>query len=630
MTFIAPLGLALFALAVPLIALYLLKQKRQDRVVPSTLLWEKVLSDIQARHPFQKLRANLLLLLELAVLAALALALARPAIRSAAEARRTVAIVLDASASMQARDEAGGRTRFEAARAAAADLVAGLRPGDRAMLVLAGRGARTAKSLTAEQEELLAALRAARAEDVRGELGDAVLLAAAALRPLGGGEVAVFGDGGGSALPAPGELQGVALRYHAFGTSAENVGITGFEVIPGTARRPQAAVFVTVENAGDRAAERFLGLYESERLVAARDLVIPPRGEAAATFEEVLAPGVVSVRLEARGGAGAAAADALAADDAAWAVIEPPAPLGVAIFGPSHIALERGLLAAGQVEILTAAAGGGPDEGADGALAKDPRVRLCVFDGVAPAELPPKPCLVFGPRGDLPGVKVGEEVAAPAITGWERDHPLLRFVDLAAVEIARARPLALDGPGRVLVRSDRGPLVLEARGRRDPLVVLGMDIRESTWAGSEGESFVIFLLNVLKAVREAGGGLAPPRIATGAALPVAAADGEEVLLVTPGGETIARRAHAGKADFVETGRAGIYRASAGGRTALVAANLLERDETRLAPRRELPTAGGGAAVHATPAESSREVWRFLAALALIGLVAEWWVFHRRL
>jgi hypothetical protein len=622
-SFLAPAGLALFGLAAPLVLLYLLKKKREDRVVSSTVLWEKVIADLEARHPFQRLRANLLLLLELLALAALALALGRPAVRAVLAGRRAVALVLDVSASMEARDGPGGKTRFLAAKEAVRAALAGLRPGDRAMLVLAGRTARTAKALTGDREELLRALAPVAAEDVRGELRDAILLAAAALRPENGaGEIEVFGDGGGARdLPDPAAL-GAALRFHVFGSGGENCGITGIDLSRLSPRggAPGAVeVFATVENAGARPAERWLELYEGDRLVATRALSIEPGHETAATFREALAPGRVTLRLAPK--REGIDEDVLAADDRAFAVLAPPAPLGVAVFGPGHVVLDRALRAARDVDVLV-----GPAE----ALFRDPRVGLCIFDGETPEALPARPCLVFGARGALPGVTVGDEVEGPRITGWEHDHPLLRFVDLGSVEIAKARPLALDGPGRVLIHSDRGPLAVESRARRDLLVAIGIDIRESTWAGSEAESFVIFLLNVLKAARREGPGLAPPRIATGETLSVRLEAGEATL--TPpsgGGAPLSRRARAGRADFLETGRAGFYHVAAGGREEDVAVNLCDREETRCAPRTELAT-GGGPIRATAPRVATREVWRLFALLALLALLAEWWVFHRRL
>ncbi|HIL68372.1 MAG TPA: hypothetical protein EYG38_00780, partial [Verrucomicrobia bacterium] len=55
-----------FAASIPVVILfYLLKRRRVSRIVPSTLLWQKFLAETQASSPFQKLRHNWLLILQI-------------------------------------------------------------------------------------------------------------------------------------------------------------------------------------------------------------------------------------------------------------------------------------------------------------------------------------------------------------------------------------------------------------------------------------------------------------------------------------------------------------------------------------------------------------------------------------
>ncbi|MCA1598092.1 MAG: BatA domain-containing protein, partial [Chloroflexi bacterium] len=70
MNLLAPAALGLGLLAIPIVAMYILKMRRPPRPVPSTFLWEQVLDDAQANAPWQRLRRNLLLLLQLLALAA--------------------------------------------------------------------------------------------------------------------------------------------------------------------------------------------------------------------------------------------------------------------------------------------------------------------------------------------------------------------------------------------------------------------------------------------------------------------------------------------------------------------------------------------------------------------------------
>src|SRR4028119_901005 len=93
------------ALAIPaLLGLYFLQLRRREMAVSSTILWKKSVQDLQVNAPFQRLRRNLLLFLQLLVLLALILAFARPVSFHQASSAQLNLILLDRSASMNARD----------------------------------------------------------------------------------------------------------------------------------------------------------------------------------------------------------------------------------------------------------------------------------------------------------------------------------------------------------------------------------------------------------------------------------------------------------------------------------------------------------------------------------------------
>ena len=62
---------------------------------------------------------------------------------------------------------------------------------------------------------------------------------------------------------------------------------------------------------------------------------------------------------------------------------------------------------------------------------------VVVFDGYAPDVLPRGNVLIISPSESALFTIEGE-VRQPKIRGWERDDPLLRFVDLRDVAIARS------------------------------------------------------------------------------------------------------------------------------------------------------------------------------------------------
>jgi hypothetical protein len=131
--------LGLSAAVVPLV-LHLLSRARYRTVDWGAMMF---LRGADARQR-QSTRFNqvLLVMVRMGVVALVAFAMARPVVRgawfgAASQQPLTAAIVLDCSASMSF-DE-NGRSRFELARGAARQVLAGLRRGDRAILIRAGR-----------------------------------------------------------------------------------------------------------------------------------------------------------------------------------------------------------------------------------------------------------------------------------------------------------------------------------------------------------------------------------------------------------------------------------------------------------------------------------------------------------
>src|SRR6516162_4704851 len=136
MNFLAPVAFA-FAATIPVVILfYLLKRKRMVKLVSSTILWQQFLAETQASAPFQKLRKNWLLILQIILLAFAVLALTRPYFAAKIKPAQLRVVILDASASMQATDESP--SRFEKARAEALKWVDSLANGDLMVVLQAG------------------------------------------------------------------------------------------------------------------------------------------------------------------------------------------------------------------------------------------------------------------------------------------------------------------------------------------------------------------------------------------------------------------------------------------------------------------------------------------------------------
>jgi hypothetical protein len=168
MEWMAPLtGAIAAAAAVPtLVLLYFLKLKRQEVPISSTLLWKRAVQDLQVNAPFQRLRRNILLLLQLLALAAVLFGLARPILSLRAGAGRRYVLLIDRSASMGAAD-VNGKSRLEEVRKQAKTLIDSLRTGsplgfgqggDEAMVIAFDRHAKVMCNFTSDKVQLARAL----------------------------------------------------------------------------------------------------------------------------------------------------------------------------------------------------------------------------------------------------------------------------------------------------------------------------------------------------------------------------------------------------------------------------------------------------------------------------------------
>src|SRR5512143_3897401 len=97
------------AAAAVMVALYILKLRRRVVEVPFSPLWQRILRDKEATSLFSKLKRLLSLLLQLALLALLVLALGNPRMTESLIKGRSVVVLVDASASMQANDVSPNR-----------------------------------------------------------------------------------------------------------------------------------------------------------------------------------------------------------------------------------------------------------------------------------------------------------------------------------------------------------------------------------------------------------------------------------------------------------------------------------------------------------------------------------------
>ena len=129
MNFLTPEALVFAATLPVVVVFYLLKRRRVARLVSSTVLWQRFLNETQASSPFQKLRHNWRLVIQLILLALAVFALTRPYFAGKFDSSRFIVAILDVPAAMQATDVSP--SSLAQAKAEAATLIDPMNDRDR-------------------------------------------------------------------------------------------------------------------------------------------------------------------------------------------------------------------------------------------------------------------------------------------------------------------------------------------------------------------------------------------------------------------------------------------------------------------------------------------------------------------
>ncbi len=601
MGFLTPLALLLAALAIPILLLYMLKLQRREVLVSSTLLWQRLLRDREANSPWQRLRRNLLMLLQLLALALLTLALARPFLPSPAIASGSAVILLDTSASMQATDVVP--TRFEAARRAARRARAGLGPGDTATIIAVGPQPSLLTTATGDRATLYRALERATPSDGPADWETAFALAAASVTGAENPQTIIISDGAvPEALPP---LPGV-VHFVQVGQRSANLAIVALAMRESSSG-PQA--FLRVTNSGDDLAELDVELRADTALFDVRHLTISPHSSAGLTISDL--PYDLAL-LEAH----LSTTDPLPLDDTAWATRSPAATRHVLLVTPGNLFLERALESLPGTELTRLA----PDQ----PLPATP-YDLLVYDGAVTTTLPTGSLWLIGPYGDAGNVFTNTTIVRTAA-----NDPLLRYVDLDNVHVRQAwRVEPLPG-ARILVEAEGGPLLFVTERPEGRLAVLSFDLHDSDLPLQV--AFPLLVANLTGWLLPPSGIGASTSVQPGSSVPIQPLPTAEKVTITKPDSTVTTLSS--PSPVLVADRVGVYQIAQLGpdgellRADLLAVNLFDAAESDIAPRQSIRVGQVEVTIATQGEEGQRELWPWLAGMALAVLGVEWWVFHQ--
>jgi hypothetical protein len=247
--------------------------------------------------------------------------------------------------------------------------------------------------------------------------------------------------------------------------------------------------------------------------------------------------------------------------------------------------------------------------------------------------------------GDAPSEAAGNwswasGPASVVLIDMDRTHPIMRFIETFKLLIFSGR--AIQGPpGSVeLLGADIGPaLVIAPRsGYQD--MVLGFEIVSTAEDGSSQtntnwwaeRSWPVFMLNVLRHLAGAAESSGAPSFQPGQTVQVRLESAiTDAKFRRVGGRAVAvNTGPSGLIEITETEDPGNYRVEADEELAdLFTVNLFERSESELAVAKSVDLGYEAVAAASGGVEKRIEYWRWVLLLMLLLLIAEWWLYSRR-
>ena len=372
--------LALLVLAPIIILLYILKQEAKEHKVSSTMLWREVYRNIEATKPWEKLKKNLLMLLQILTVLLFIFALMGPWLRSVGHEKTQTILVLDNSASMGTLyDEQ--RTRLEAAKEAACSYVDSLPKGTAIYVISGNQQAVLELSNSTDKIEAKNRIRALEQTSLAGNLSVSSGLVQSCASQSEDARIVFFTD---TAFDR-GDMDASVESFYSEGANCS------VDSVSYAKKEEQLLVLVQLTNYSEQEQRQEVNLYGrdgegKEILLDIASVGIPAKDSQSVYFEleaDGEAAKMQTLRAELNG------KDALEGDNDAWCVLEEAGSRRVLLVTESNLFVEKALTNLSGVELYRTS-----DKtlaGADSADGYD----LYIFDGIAPDALPVSGSLLF-------------------------------------------------------------------------------------------------------------------------------------------------------------------------------------------------------------------------------------------
>lgn len=607
MSFLNPRGLLALLLIPPIILLYMLKKQYEDLTISSTLLWQQVLKDLQATKPWQRLKARLLLLLQLLAVLLFAFSLARPVFFSDEGGTHYIAVV-DISARMQATDVKP--SRMDRAKEGLLELIQAMKPKDTMTIIQAGIQPFIAAGPTNDRSTLREYTEKLQASNGRADLVRAVQLAQTLLRDTENetGRIHVFSDR---------RIEGESgLISHVYSENGQNAAVTHISY---SRKDDTITALSRVANYGEDKTLT-LELRIDGALGNIKEVFAPAGEEVNVYWTDIPATvQIIEVSL--------AEADDLKLDNYGVTAVNEEYQFNALMISERNVFLERAVSLRSDIELFKANPGQVPESD---------DFQLYIFDGSLPETLPAGGHLIlFNPSSNEElGLTIEGEFAPAGIIVNQHalNQALVEYVEPEDYQIAKVGKMTIP-PGFDVLLSDRSgnPILTAGESGGRKIVIFPFSLHQSNLPLKV--DFPILIQNILHWMLPSGMNFSA-EVYAGEALQLATfPDASEVIVQAPSGKEYRLDAYPAPV-FYDTQDIGVYRViqKAEGRTYegrfVVSVPTMEVSDLQheVSSGSDHPDEGGPAPLWAG-SPFQKEIWLLAGWVLLALLLIEWWVYH---
>lgn len=274
MNFTNPWAFA-FLIFIPLIILmYILKQKFEEKEISSTFLWNATLKDIEVNTPWQKLKKNLLLLIQILIVTFFIFAVGNPSLLMKGKAYDNVIIVIDNSGSMNALEN--GEKGIERAKIKAEKLVKTLKKDSKLTIISSGMNSKIEIGNTTSKEEAIKKIRKIQETNSKGNTNNSITLVKSISRQYENYRTYFFTD-------TDVNLEGINGQVISVVANGDNVSL---DYISHGKDEKKLNVLIRVSNRSNNNLDREILLYGEDELLDIKEISLKPMEISTIYFNE--------------------------------------------------------------------------------------------------------------------------------------------------------------------------------------------------------------------------------------------------------------------------------------------------------------------------------------------------------